>query len=130
MDAATRETLSRGIARICRETLGAAPSCVELHGGDAVVLALLADCLPPAEEALAGQPGGRDLLRAYHDACSHEIRPALAYLVLCTTGRELRSVALEPVRETCHKLLVLVVAAAAGPASPPDGRPTRQEDPR
>ncbi|MHB8766533.1 MAG: Na-translocating system protein MpsC family protein [Deferrisomatales bacterium] len=130
MDDRTRIALTEGIALVCRDALGATPEAVELHGSDDLVFAVLRHCLPPAEEVLARRSEGRGLLREYHDACSREVLPALGDLVRRAAGRELRSAALEPVRGTRHKLLVLVLADPPGPAPhPPIETHFRQEEP-
>ncbi len=119
MDDRTRDNLTQGIARICGDALGTAPKAVEVYGGGDLLLAVLRQCLPPAEEALGRRSDGRGLLQKYHDACSREILPALTELLRTANGRELCSAALEPVRGTRHKLLVLAFASPPEPAPQP-----------
>ncbi|MEW6488382.1 MAG: Na-translocating system protein MpsC family protein [Thermodesulfobacteriota bacterium] len=118
MDPRSRDALTRGIARICADLLGAEPGRVEVHGGEDLAFAVLRECLPPAEEALSARQQGRGLLREYHDACSAEVFPALAELVRETLGKELASAALEPLQGTRHKLLVLAFEAVVPPKPP------------
>lgn len=118
MNHRTRDALTRGIARICADLLGADRGRVEVHCGEDLAFAVLRECLPPAEEALSAQQQGRGLLWEYHDACSAEVFPDLAELVRETVGRELASAALEPLRGTRHKLLVLAFEPPVSPKPP------------